>query len=307
MKRIVFLALIVFALFPFSNSVRSVNAACSLAAKAGMSSEPILSSGVSRSYILFIPKSYDGKTALPVVFSYHGFISNPAQQMLFSGWDKIGEREGFFTVYPAGTGNPTRWYSGTTSFTGPETTNDVQFFNDMLDELNKHLCIDNSRIFVTGLSNGGGMSHRLACDTSMRIAAIGTVAGAYPSVQMKCEATRAIPIIAFHGDADKIVNYKGSQRELFPDIQEWAAEWAKRNSCQKGPDEFFKKDDVTAVQWGNCAQNGDVQLYTISDGGHTWPGGGLDLPAVLGKTTKTINASELMWKFFIAHPMPQAP
>lgn len=282
-------------------------AACNLPAKAGLTSEKLESGGVTRTYLLAVPRSYDGKTALPVVFSFHGFASNPGQQQQFSAWDTIGEREGFITVYPAGTGAPTRWYAGTVSFTGREELDDVKFFTDLLDELNKRLCLDSTHIFVTGLSNGGGMSHRLACEVGNRIAAIGTVSGAYSSLQGACNPVRPIPVITFHGTADKIVPYEGDEKMRFPAIQTWAADWAKRNSCQKGPTSFFQKDDVSAIQWTDCAQNADVQFYTIAEGGHTWPGGGLVLPFLLGKTTTTINASELMWAFFKAHPLPPAP
>jgi polyhydroxybutyrate depolymerase len=308
-KQIMLLALIV-GLFGLVFTVRpaqAANAVCDLSVQTGAKTEKITSGSIERTYTLILPKSYDGKTALPVVFSLHGFASNPGQQFLFAGFEKIGEREGFITIYPAATGSPARWYAGTTSFTGPERVDDVQFFADLLDDLNKRLCIDNARIFVTGLSNGGGMSHRLACDLSARIAAIGTVAGAYPSIQTQCNAARPVPVIAFHGTEDRIVDYKGSAMGRLPDIQAWAAEWAQRNGCQKGPTSFFSKDDVTAAQWTECSLNADVQLYTIEGGGHSWPGGGLDLPMIIGKTTKTISASEVMWEFFKAHPFPQAP
>lgn len=272
------------------------------------STETLQSGGVERTFRLHIPTGYDGRTPLPLVVSLHGYTSNPTQQAFYTGFEQIGDREGFIVVHPLATGNPTRWYAGTISYTGIAKVDDVQFFNDLLDALGKQLCIDDSRIFVNGLSNGGGMADRLACDLSLRIAAIGSVSGAYPSLQMPCEPARPIPLIAFHGTADTVVKYAGDTRLLFPAVEDWAAEWAKRNSCTMGPVEGFKKDDVIERVWSACAGNADVQFYRIEEGGHTWPGSELDLSSTaLGKTTRTINASELMWEFFKAHPLPPRP
>ena len=267
------------------------------------------SGGLERTARVYIPASYKGTTAVPLVLSLHGFSSNAAQQESYSGWDTIADREGFIAAYPNGTGTPQRWYAGTTNFTGTSTIDDVQFFDDLLASFSD-LCIDYARIYVTGLSNGGGMTARLACERADRIAAVGTVAGAYPIYPLlgaDCATARAIPVITFHGTADPVVSFNGNPRLQFPPIRTWVEDWAKRNSCTKGPDEIFKQADVTGVAYTDCAENGDVEFYTIEGGGHTWPGS-IPVPEfLLGKTTQTINASEAMWTFFAAHPLPQRP
>ncbi len=279
-------------------------------ATAGSIVRTVQSGGIERNARVHIPASYTGTTAVPLVLSLHGFSSNAAQQEIFSGWNAIADREGFIAVYPNGTGTPARWYAGTTSFTGTSTIDDVQFFDDLLDSLSKELCIDASRIYINGLSNGGGMTARLACERSERIAAVGTVAGAYatyPLLGAECAPTRPIPVIAFHGTADPVVSFNGNPGLHFPPIRTWIADWVKRNSCAKGPDEIFMQADVTGVVYTDCAGNGDVEFYTIEGGGHTWPGSAPIAEFLIGKTTQTIKASEVMWTFFVAHPLPQRP
>ncbi len=265
------------------------------------------SGGLLRRYTLHVPPGYDGKTPLPLVVSLHGFIDSSVGQQLWTGWNAIADREGFLVVYPNGTGFPQRWNAGNSVFitAGAVLVDDVAFFSDLFDTLDRSLCIDDARIFVNGLSNGGGMTNRLACAMADRIAAIGTVAGAYSPIPGGCNPSRPVPVIAFHGDADPVVNYNGSPAMNFPPIQQWAADWAKRNGCQKGPNPLPDQGDVSGITYSDCSLDADVVLYTVHGGGHTWPGG-VPIPFV-GKTTTAINASETMWQFFKAHPLPPQP
>ncbi len=273
----------------------------------GTSDQTLESGGLTRRYTLHIPPGYDGKTPLPLVVSLHGFAGSSFDQQFWTGWNAIADREHFIAVYPNGTGFPQRWNAGQSAYitNGGGLVDDVAFFRDLFDMLDKTLCIDDSQLFVNGLSNGGGMTNRLACEMSDRIAAIGTVAGAYSPLPNGCNPTRPIPVIAFHGDADPLVNYNGDPAQNFPPIQQWAADWARRNSCQKGPDALPDQGEVSGISYSDCALNADVILYTVHGGGHTWPGG-VPIPLV-GKTTTDINASETMWQFYQAHPLPAQP
>lgn len=279
---------------------------CSRAALSpGTTEQSLTSGGTVRTVRVHIPRSYTGREPIPLVVSLHGFASSGSQQETYSGWSTLADKEGFIAVFPNGTGTPPRWYAGGSSYIGSSQIDDVAFFKEMFDVLDKAYCIDDARIFVNGLSNGGGMTNRLACEMADRIAAVGTVAGAYSPLRNGCQPARPIPVVAFHGDADPIVKYDGAPLQGFPPIKDWVADWAKRNGCNKGPDTVFTQGEVTGIAYSDCQQNADVQFYIIAGGGHTWPGS-FPIP-LLGRTTADIDATQTMWKFFSAHPLPERP
>jgi polyhydroxybutyrate depolymerase len=184
---------------------------------------------------------------------------------------------------------------------------DVRFISDLIDTLKASYNIDATRIYANGLSNGGGMSFVLSCTLSDRIAAVGMVAAAQTSSWRWCTDERPVPMIAFHGTADPVVPYNGGASWIsprpFPGTPMWAARWAKRNRCGDNPLESTAAVDVSQREYTNCADGASVVLYTIHGGGHTWPGG-MELPEwFVGRTTRTINATELMWAFFSEHAL----
>ncbi len=311
MRRLVSVVyLLCMALLVVARPTQNVSARAEICKKSAMPSgtieQVITVDGLKRPYRLHIPSGYDGTKFVPLVLSLHGFAGYAAQQENYSGWSTLADKEGFIAVYPNGTGMPLRWYAGNSGYLGNrQLVDDVAFFRALFDALDKSLCVDDMRIFVNGLSNGGGMTNRLACELADRIAAVGTVAGAYSPLEDGCNPAHPIPLVAFHGTADPLVNYDGALDQRFPPIKEWFAAWAKRNGCTKGPDSFFSNGDVSGSAYSDCQMNADVQLYTIAGGGHTWPGSSIALP--LGKTTQDINATETMWKFFQAHAMPARP
>ncbi len=284
----------------------TLSAACSsskASISTGQTEHTLDYDGLRRAYLLYIPASYDPTQPAPLVLSLHGFSSNPLQQVSISAWNPVADTHGFPVVYPQGTGLPLRWNSGQSFFEGRRGTDDVGFINALLDHLTETLCIDTTRIYVSGLSNGGGMSHGLACELADRVAAIGGVAGAYST--RECEPSRPVPVIAFHGTADNIVPYGGSEggNMTLPSVEIWAAEWAARNGCADSPQPLERVGAVSGVAYEDCDENASVVFYTVEEGGHTWPGGGL-LPAfIVGETNQDVNASEIMWDFFMAHPL----
>ncbi len=161
--------------------------------------------------------------------------------------------------------------------------------------MEKELSIDPARIYATGISNGGGMANRLACDMADIVAAIAPVSGAYLSWQ-DCSPSRPVPVVAFHGTADQIVPYDGLGRTM-PPIRGWAAAWAGRNDCSTTPTVTLQNGEVMGETWGDCSA--EVVLYTIEGRGHSWPGSGL-VPG-LDVATRDIVATDVIWEFFAAH------
>ena len=120
---------------------------------------------------------------------------------------------------------------------------------------------------------------------------------------------RPVPMIDIHGTSDPEVPYRGGgswvapSHKGFPNQLTWAANWAQRNRCAPTPRDTVIAADVTRRAYTNCANNADVQLYTVLGGGHTWPGGGPHPEWLVARTSHSIDASSLMWAFFREHPL----
>jgi polyhydroxybutyrate depolymerase len=266
----------------------------------------IVSSYQEREYLLYVPPSYDRSARTPLVISMHGGGSYPAQQMNMSGWNRLADEHGFIVVYPAGTGFPRVFRA---QGPGAGLTAEVRFFSGLIDTLTAAYNLDPRRIYADGLSNGGGMAFVLSCTLSDRIAAVGVVASAQFLPWSWCTDQRAVPMMAFHGTADRLTPYRGGQtwvaRDMtFPDIPTWVANWARRNRCAPTPVDSQVAPDVFRRSYASCADHADVVLYTVEGGGHTWPGGE-PLPEWLaGPTSRSIDATRQMWAFFREHPLP---
>jgi len=184
---------------------------------------------------------------------------------------------------------------------------DVRFISELIDTLETAYNIDPARIYANGLSNGGGMAFVLSCTLSDRIAAVGMVGAAQLLPWNWCTDRRPVPMITFHGTADRFAPYNGGTSWVvarpLPNVETWTANWARRNRCGPKPVESAVAADVTRRDYKNCADDAAVVLYTLRGGGHTWPGG-QPLPEwFAGPTSRSIDASGVMWEFFRAHPL----
>ncbi len=268
----------------------------------------IVSSGEPREYVLYVPPSYDRGRPTPLVISMHGAGMWPAAQMETSQWNRVADAHGFIVVYPSGLagGGPRVWHANL----GEGPSRDIRFISDLIDSLQASYNIDPARIYANGLSNGGGMSFVLSCTLADRIAAVGMVAAAHLAPWRSCTEPRPVPMIAFHGTADRFTPYRGGSSWVapapFPDIPGWTANWARRNRCEPEPIAATVAADVTRLEYTNCADRAAVVLYTVKDGGHTWPGG-TPLPEWFAGTTSTgVDATGEMWSFFRDHPLPDS-
>ena len=261
----------------------------------------LISSGEKRDYLLYVPKSYEPSKAVPLVINIHGFSQWHANQAEVSRWNRLADKEGFIVVYPSGLGFPKRWRVAPSSEDPAAVEKELLFFKDLIDKLSAEYAIDPTRIFANGLSNGGGMALRLACDMPDRIAAIGGVAGAYLVDLSKCPG--GVPGIFFHGKADKIVPFEGGPSKSFtlpfPNIATFVEDYARLNGCELDETVILDTPNVLGVRYEGCAPGAEVVFYTIADGGHTWPGGNPLPRAITGKTTQEIDATQLMWDFFM--------
>ena len=267
----------------------------------------IVSSGITRRYLLYVPKTYNRSKPTPLVISIHPAATWAAFEMNISRWNDLAEQYGFIVVYPNGSG---AFFGGFGRGQhvwpmGPHSLGrDVRFISDLVDHLEAEYNIDPRRIYVNGMSNGGGMAFALSCELSGRIAAVATVAAALPSA-WDCKGSTAVPTIAFHGTADKFALYQGGPSPIAPqpfaNIPGWTAHVAQRNQCRGEPSDIRITANVRRLTYSNCAENAEVILYTIEGGGHTWPGGKHLAEWIAGRTTDDINASRAMWEFFGQH------
>ncbi|MCL5611190.1 MAG: polyhydroxybutyrate depolymerase [Chloroflexi bacterium] len=306
MKRIIFAFLaLTFGLLACARSVRATPSLTD-------STRTLTVGGIERSYIVHIPPSYDGIQPVPLVLDFHGGGGSAESQMHTSGFESVADEKGFIVVYPNGNGRLgdklLTWNGGTCC--GYAVTNqidDVGFVRALITDLQTITKIDTKRIYATGLSNGGIFSYRLACDASDLIAAIGPVSGTLNYLQ--CKPKEPVSVIHFHGTADEHVPYNGGAGDQslagvpFASVKDSIDFWLKFDQCPSTPKtESFA--DIQHDTYANCANGTAVELYTIIDGGHAWPGG--NGPAWPGgdQPTKTISATKLIWDFFAAHPKP---
>ena len=260
----------------------------------------LISSGVTRDYLLHVPESYDPSQPVPLVVSLHGAAMWPAQQMNMSRWNRVADENGFLVVYPGGRSTPRAWHGASASVDA-----DVRFIADLIEDLSRSYRIDPARVYADGLSNGGRMAWMLSCRLADEIAAVGTIAAANELPWEECGDAPPVPAMLFHGTDDPVVPYGGGTSWVspipFPAVEEWAAKWAARNECSPSPRETVPVPDVSRREYVDCAGDASVILYTLRGAGHTWPGG-KPLPEWLaGPNTNSVNATAELWAFFNAH------
>ena len=267
----------------------------------------IISSGLKREYLLYVPKSVDPAKPAPLVISLHGGALWAATQRDFSQFNRVADREGFIVVYPNARGprGARAWHEGD----GTARSTDVRFISELIDTIAAHHRVDPLRIYANGLSNGGGMTFALSCTLSDRIAAVGLVGAALFEPWSWCRDRRPVPMIDFHGTNDPEAPYNGGKSWVapnfkgFPPQKVWVKNWARRNGCALTPVDTRVAVDAVKRAYSGCANDADVELYTIEGGGHTWPGGGHHPEFFVGRTTHSIDGSQIMWDFFKRHPL----
>ncbi len=271
---------------PVTSVDAGVVATCDgLAPMQGRSVLTIDSGGISRQFRLYVPPSYDPSQPMAVVVNFHGLTSNASQQEAFSAMVAKAEAEGFIAVHPDGVGNS--WNAGPCCGTAASSdVDDVGFASDVLDEVESMLCVDRRRVYATGMSNGGFMSHRLACEMSDRIAAIAPVAGG--NITSACNPGRPMPVMHFHGTDDTTVGYQGAASSI--------AGWAARNGCDSTTQVVYEQGTARCAAYQGCPAGNEVILCTVTGFGHWWPG-------AFG-ASDDIDATDALWEFFTRHTLP---
>jgi polyhydroxybutyrate depolymerase len=280
-----------------------------------------------RTALRYVPASYDGETPMPLVVSLHSFITGAVVHNRLIGFDELAEANGFITVTPDGEGPPSGLDDGNdlpiwNVVGNPALPDDAAFVLATIDGVTDQLCVDLDRVYLAGMSNGSHLASELVCDHADQFAAVAAVGGFLTPAG--CHPSRPLPLVAFHGTDDDYVHYDGglgdglkqlnAPDELFdvrdeaydgvtiPPVEEAASAWARRNGCHGDADVQEVSDEIELRAWSDCPP---VQLYVVDGGGQSWPGSELfvAVEATSGYTTMDIDASQLIWDFFVAHPL----
>ncbi|MEO8218731.1 MAG: PHB depolymerase family esterase [Acidobacteriota bacterium] len=251
----------------------------------------VTSGDLKRTYRLHLPSKATTSTPIPIVLNFHGRTATGIDQEIYSGLVPISDRETFILVSPDGTGTPLGWSAGATP---SNTVDDVLFVNDLLNTLERELCIDTARVYATGFSNGAFMASKLACAMPDRIAAIAVVGGIHYG-QGGCAGR--VPVLAIHGSQDALVPMAGGTVRAwrYPGVPAAMDDWSASNGCLASTTNTELAQGVILQNYDNCAAS--TQLIVLDRAGHVWPGSaGTSAAEPAGR----VAGAELVWSFLAA-------
>jgi len=272
----------------------------------------LLVDGAYRNYRIHLPANWQSG---PVVIALHGMLQSADGMDSYLGLNQVADREGFAVVYPYGLGNS--WKDGRNpalrmTFWAPPG-DDVQFLSKLVQALVEQRIADPARVYLVGLSNGGYMAYRMACERPDLFAAFATLSATVPtSYRTSCKPSRAIPVLMINGTADMVVPFYGNAlpgvMSLYP-VMFTAKLFADLNGCSKAAEspvpgrESGGATSVTLIYWSECRDQSAVVLFRVNNGGHQSPsiGPGKITPLgaqMLGMRNHDIDAAEEVWAFF---------
>ena len=282
-------------------------AACAAAAE---TIERTLSVGErERSYEIDVPARAVPARELPVVIVFHGGGGSADSVRRQSRMSVKGAAEGFIAVYPQGSGGIAgklkTWNAGTCcGYAMQQRIDEVAFIAALLDDLRATVAVDRTRVYATGISNGGMMAYEVACALADRVAAIAVVAGEMTALD-RCRPSRPVPVLVIHGSADRnlpIDGGVGAKAFAVHEVRSVASAvefWRRHDGCGDVP-----RSEVDGALrrtiYSGCSGGSEVELVTVEGGGHSWPGGDR-LVRFLDAPSPALDATGEAWRFFARH------
>lgn len=274
--------------------------------------------GFVRTAVVQVPRGWDLQARLPVVLTFHGAGGDAAGMLDKNGWGTLCDAKMFFAVAPQGlpalprmpanfASNPALWNSGQLRGVGPRSRiDDVAMVGRLLDVLAERLAIDPQRVFVTGHSNGAGMTFRLGAELSERLTAIAGVSGQMAVTHPA--PSRKLPTLFIYGDQDPLLPEAGGEVKLpwgthvVPPVAEFLARWAAAIDCQIEPVVTSPGKGLEQRVYTSRTNGPTLTVLRIAGHGHHWPGGQHVLPSrFIGPDAQRLDATEEIWKFFELH------
>jgi polyhydroxybutyrate depolymerase len=241
--------------------------------------------GKTRQYIVHVPTSYTGKTAVPLVVDYHGLLlsnTSELQQAAPHGYAAEADKEGFIVVFPNAVGAPLYgWDVGPCCAQSPRSVDDVGFSRALVAKIEGQACIDPKRVYAVGFSMGGGMAMDMACNAADIIAAVAPAAFDLmdPSNNWVCQPSRPITVLSFRSTTDPVVPYTGGATNppnglpitiTFLGAVGTFQKWAQLDQCTGSPanNSSLGTTDGTCQTYSQCAGSVSVTLCTKQGGSH---------------------------------------
>jgi len=269
--------------------------------------------GLKRQYLVHVPRGYDPNRKAPVLVALHGGGGNMRLQADDSRYGLITQSDsaGFLAVFPNGYsawpgGRLATWNAGACCGSARDKgVADVAFVRAVVADMQRRYSVDAQRVYATGMSNGGMLAHRLACEAADVFAGIAAVAGTDNT--LACTPGRAIPVLHIHARDDDHVLFNGgagpnafrddSKVTQFTSVPETISRWVRRNACSPVATRVLERPGAMCERYSGCQDNATVQLCVTENGGHSWPGAGAVRPGKDG-ASQAISANEVMWDFF---------
>ena len=268
--------------------------------------------GRTRTFLLNLPPGYySGAENFALVIALHGTGGDAYQFEHDYAFTQLANDKEFVVAYPEGVRSDgllgiRTWNAGyCCDYASENKVDDVGFIRELIDQLVARYNIDPGRVYLTGMSNGGMMAYRLACEIPDRIAAIATVSCSMVTGQA-ISPTQAVPIIHLHSELDTKIPYRGGTGiggYYFPPTDSALNVWSVANGCTSGPQKVIDDAAYSLTEWENCENNVAIHYYLTKDGGHAWPGGIKSRPAA-DEPSRAIDANELIWDFFQRYKLP---
>ena len=272
------------------NDLNPVNETCVDTSRNGVDKCDLTHDNRNRFYYLYVPDNLDTNQSIPILFAFHGYGSSALRHLGYTNYIPIADRNNFIVVYPQGESTSTlsaHWNVG--GWTSKSPVKDLEFVDTVIDLLKDKLPIDETRIYSSGMSNGGYMGYHLACNLSNKFAAIASVTGSMTtSTYDNCSPSHPTPILQIHGLLDFVVPYNGnSGSKSIPDVMNY---WSNYSSCNSDPDTLIKYDNYALIRYEtyvNCLNDISVKLILHPTMDHTWP----------SINSHNISASNEVWEF----------
>jgi polyhydroxybutyrate depolymerase len=259
----------------------------------------LIDQGQRRTYYLHTPPSYGANHPMPLVLAFHGSGQQGKQMAEETGLNRLADQEGFIVVYPDGLNQ--KW-----NVSGFAPEDNVSFVHTLIAHISQMRAIDFRKIYATGLSNGGILVQKLACEAPGEIAAFATVAASLPTqFEASCQNHTPISLMMINGTNDNVVPWNGGgppdvhvgRKLSIPSIPEVADFWRKHDACEANPTVEQQSDSrVQISRYQSCATGAEVTLVALKGASHIWAGGGQG-------RSQYLDSTQTIWDFFQRHSL----